>query len=42
MVKSSQTSYMEGHVIGTLRVLFLSTALLWGRLKQRKEGKTNR
>lgn len=26
-----QTAYLEGHVIGTFGVLFLSTALLWGR-----------
>lgn len=38
VVKSSQTGYLKGPVIGTFGVLFLSIALLWGRSKH-KEGK---
>lgn len=38
IVKSSQTGYLESHVIGTFGVLFLSIALLWGRLKQKEGG----
>lgn len=37
-MKSSQTGYLKGPVIGTFGVLFLSIALLWGRSKH-KEGK---
>lgn len=34
IMKSSQTGYLEGHIIGTFGILFLSVALLWGRLKE--------
>ena len=42
LVKISQTAYLEGHLIGTFGAQFLSPALLWGRLNNRKEGKTDR
>lgn len=34
IVKSSQSGYLEGHIIGTFGVLFLSIALLGGRSKE--------